>query len=299
MNYLFLTFKINFLLCLFNNFNGSLTTKNHLPNCIFAIQILQMSITFYKYQGTGNDFVIIDNRQQLFPKNDTKLVNRLCDRKFGIGADGLILLENDTDSDFKMVYYNADGAESSMCGNGGRCIVSFAKYLGVVENKAAFNAIDGLHHASITGEIVSLQMQDVNGVSVINNYTFLDTGSPHHVQFEDNLKDLDVKKLGAAIRYGKYGAPGSNINFVKKESDSVFRVRTYERGVEDETLSCGTGVTAVAIAMNYLKETAEETITLKTEGGDLKVSFTNENGNYKDIFLKGPAKQVFKGEINW
>ncbi|NAS30915.1 diaminopimelate epimerase [Flavobacteriaceae bacterium R38] len=256
-----------------------------------------MLINFFKYQGTGNDFVIIDNRQLIFPKNDTKLVNHLCDRRFGIGGDGLILLENDEKTDFKMVYYNADGNESSMCGNGGRCIVAFAKYLGIIENETVFDAIDGLHNASITDETVSLQMKNVSKIEALKNYVFLDTGSPHHVQFENELDKLDVKEKGAAIRYGKYGMSGSNINFVEKESDSVFAVRTYERGVEDETYSCGTGVTAVAIAMNHLEESDKKDITLKTQGGVLNVSFEIEGGTYQNIFLKGPAKQVFKGQI--
>ncbi|NER13285.1 diaminopimelate epimerase [Leptobacterium flavescens] len=256
-----------------------------------------MLFTFYKYQGTGNDFVIIDNRLDKFPKNDTKLVHHLCDRRFGVGADGLILLENHPTADFKMVYFNADGNESSMCGNGGRCIVAFANFLGIIEDKATFEAIDGMHYASISDKRVSLQMQNVDDVSQLNNYVFLDTGSPHHVQFENELQALDVKEKGAAIRYGKYGKSGSNINFVEKESDDIFAVRTYERGVEDETLSCGTGVTAVAIAMNHLGETNGNSILLKTQGGELNVSFDKDGGAYKNIFLEGPAVQVFKGEV--
>ncbi len=256
-----------------------------------------MSITFYKYQGTGNDFIIIDNRQQIFPKNDTKLVEKLCDRRFGIGADGLILLENDNDSDFKMVYYNADGNESSMCGNGGRCIVAFAKYLGIIKNETSFNAIDGMHNASIEEGLISLQMKNVQKIDAFDTYAFLDTGSPHHIQFENELQKLDVKTKGAAIRYGKYGASGSNINFVKKENEDTFAVRTYERGVEDETFSCGTGVTAVAIAMHHLEKTSKDKIFLNTEGGVLRVTFTKQGDTYKDVFLIGPAVQVFKGEI--
>jgi len=256
-----------------------------------------MQLTFYKYQGTGNDFVLIDNRQEIFDKNNTKLVAQLCDRRFGIGADGFILLENSTIGDFKMVYYNADGNESSMCGNGGRCIVAFANYLGVIKEQTTFNAIDGLHEAVISDGIVSLQMKNVAAIEAINNYVFLDTGSPHHVQFENDLAHLNVKEKGAAIRYGKYGKSGSNINFVAKESNDIFSVRTYERGVEDETFSCGTGVTAVAIAMHHLKESDSKEITLKTQGGTLWVSFEKLNESYQNIYLKGPAKQVFKGHI--
>ncbi|WP_053977560.1 diaminopimelate epimerase [Mangrovimonas xylaniphaga] len=257
-----------------------------------------MKLTFYKYQGTGNDFVMIDNRQQTFDKNDTKQVAFLCDRRFGIGADGLILLENHPEYDFKMVYYNADGNESSMCGNGGRCLVAFAKHLGVIEDKATFEAVDGLHHATVDNNIVHLQMQDVDLVEQHKSHVFLNTGSPHHVEFNSNLDDMDVKTEGAKIRYSElYGKAGSNINFVSKIEDGFFAVRTYERGVEDETLSCGTGVTAVAIAMHNTGQTDKETIALQVQGGQLKVSFEVTNGHYNNVWLIGPAIFVFKGEI--
>ncbi|MDD7887438.1 diaminopimelate epimerase [Flavivirga sp. 57AJ16] len=257
-----------------------------------------MQQTFYKYQGTGNDFVMIDNRQQTFDKNNTKLVEALCDRRFGIGADGLILLENHDDLDFKMVYYNADGNESSMCGNGGRCLVAFAKQLGVIKNKTTFEAIDGVHHAIIDGDIVRLQMQDVDTIEKHENHVFLDTGSPHHVQFENEIETFDIKTKGAKIRYGSpYNETGSNVNFVKKVNPKIFRVRTYERGVEDETLSCGTGVTAVALAMHAIDETKDNLITLQVQGGELQVSFEVENGVYKNVWLMGPAKLVFKGTV--
>ena len=257
-----------------------------------------MQQTFYKYQGTGNDFVMIDNRQQIFDKKDTKRVAFLCDRRFGIGADGLILLENHPDYDFKMVYYNADGNESSMCGNGGRCLVAFAKQLGVISDKAVFEAIDGLHHATIEGDIVKLQMLDVDTIENFDDHVFLNTGSPHHVQFENDIEDFDIKSKGANIRYGApYNEAGSNVNFVKKVSDSTFRVRTYERGVEDETLSCGTGVTAVAIAMHRLGETDKKRVTLNVEGGKLEVSFDIQNDSYNNVWLIGPATFVFKGSI--
>ncbi|GAA4818373.1 diaminopimelate epimerase [Litoribaculum gwangyangense] len=254
--------------------------------------------TFYKYQGTGNDFVMIDNRQQTFDKNNTKYISFLCDRRFGIGADGLILLENHPDLDFKMVYYNADGRESTMCGNGGRCLVAFAQHLGVIDNKAVFEAIDGVHHASIDSNMVKLQMQDVPVIEKHQNHVFLNTGSPHHVQFEEAIDNFDIKNKGASIRYGEpYNEAGSNVNFVKKISETTFRVRTYERGVEDETLSCGTGVTAVALAMHYIGETEKNNITIHAEGGELQVTFDVENGLYKNVWLVGSAKFVFKGEI--
>jgi diaminopimelate epimerase len=259
-----------------------------------------MKLTFYKYQGTGNDFVMIDNRQQLFDKNNTKNIARLCDRRFGIGADGLILLENHPELDFKMVYYNADGNESSMCGNGGRCITAFANHLGIIESQASFEAIDGLHQAIIDNEIVKLQMQDVISVERHNQHVFLNTGSPHHVQMENDINELAIKEVGSKIRYGQpYNEFGTNVNFVKKLSENIFKVRTYERGVEDETLSCGTGVTAVAIAMFETSETQSNLITLETEGGKLQVSFEKKDDIFSNIWLIGPAVQVFKGEISW
>jgi len=257
-----------------------------------------MTLTFYKYQGTGNDFVILDNRNNIYNKKDTKLTAHLCDRRFGIGADGLILLENDENSDFKMVYFNADGNESSMCGNGGRCIVAFAKFLNIIEKTTSFMAIDGLHHAIIDNGIVELQMQNVAIIEDHNSYLFLDTGSPHHIQMEDNLGQLDVKSVGAKIRYGSpYNKAGSNVNFVSKINESKLAIRTYERGVEDETLSCGTGVTAAALAMHYKGEILGNEAHLETQGGQLKVRFEARDKGYSNIWLIGPATQVFKGTI--
>lgn len=258
-----------------------------------------MKFTFYKYQGTGNDFVMIDNRLLTFPKNDTKLIERLCDRRFGIGADGLILLENDESTDFKMVYYNSDGNESSMCGNGGRCLVAFAKQLNVITDNATFIAVDGLHHATIDeNDIVSLQMKDVDEVQQHENHIFLNTGSPHHVQLVEDLHIFDVRNEGSKIRYSNlYGQTGSNVNFVTQTDENKFWLRTYERGVEDETLSCGTGATAVAIAMKYIGKTDSSVIQLRVEGGELEVSFTEKNGFFTQVFLKGSAKFVYEGQI--
>ena len=260
-----------------------------------------MQISFYKYQGTGNDFVMIDNRSEFFPKKDTNLIKQLCDRRFGIGGDGLILLENHPQYDFKMVYYNSDGNESSMCGNGGRCLVAFAKQIGVIDHKAEFEAVDGYHYATIDAKgIVALQMKDVDTVNQQENYTFLNTGSPHHVQLVDNLVELDIKTEGAKIRYSDlYGDAGSNVNFVSQLENDIFAVRTYERGVEDETLSCGTGVTAVAIAMFHSNQTASKSIKLETQGGVLKVRFEPHPSLYSEVWLCGPTKQVFKAELEW
>lgn len=254
---------------------------------------------FHKYQGTGNDFVMIDNRNNSFPKADISLIAHLCNRRFGIGGDGLILLENDETTDFKMVYYNADGNQSSMCGNGGRCIVAFAKSLNIIQDHATFYAIDGIHHATINNAgIVALQMKDVDEVKITPEYIFLDTGSPHHIEFTEDLKNCNVKADGAKIRYSDlYKTTGSNVNFVKQISENSFAIRTYERGVEDETLSCGTGATAAAIAMNATGNTIANTIEILVEGGKLEVTFERKDDKFTQVYLKGPAVFVYKGTI--
>jgi diaminopimelate epimerase len=258
-----------------------------------------MKIEFYKYQGTGNDFIMIDNRLDNFPKKDIKRIKSMCDRRFGIGADGLILLEDDSETDFRMVYYNSDGNQSSMCGNGGRCIIAFANQLNLIDDIATFIATDGLHHASIhTDGEISLQMKNVTDVKIADDYVFLNTGSPHHVMLVDDLKNYDVKQNGATIRYSDlYGKAGSNVNFVSQIANNEFSIRTYERGVEDETLSCGTGATAVAIAMHAIGKTNKNTVKINVEGGKLVVTFEEKNGVYKNVFLTGPVGFAFAGEI--
>ncbi|MDP5044709.1 MAG: diaminopimelate epimerase [Leeuwenhoekiella sp.] len=254
-----------------------------------------MALSFYKYQGTGNDFVIIDNRQNVFSKNNTKLIREMCDRKFGIGADGLMLLEKHDTLDFTMVYYNADGNPSSMCGNGGRCLVAFAKAMGVIDKTTTFEAVDGVHEAFIKNDLVHLKMQDVVSIQKFDSHLFLDTGSPHHVTWVADIASYDVKKEGAALRYSDlYGKAGSNINFVQ-QTEAGFRMRTYERGVEDETLSCGTGATAVALAIHKLGKTTLNSVPLQVEGGELQVDFKPTAEGYTDIYLIGPAQQVFEG----
>jgi len=254
---------------------------------------------FYKYQGTGNDFVMIDNRKEDFPKEKTDFIATLCNRNFGIGADGLILLENDSETDFRMIYYNSDGKQSSMCGNGGRCIVSFAQKLGIIKDETTFIATDGQHFASIKEDIVALQMQNTDIIKTTKNYVFLDTGSPHHVILTDYLEDIDVKTEGAKIRYSnlyeKIG--GSNVNFVEQLGENYFSVRTYERGVENETLSCGTGAIATAIGMHKIKKTVFNKIEIQTKGGNLNVSFEYEKENYTNILLKGATQCVFEGNF--
>lgn len=258
-----------------------------------------MQIQFYKYQGTGNDFVLIDNRSGKFVLTNLQ-VKKICDRRFGIGADGLMLLETEPGADFKMVYYNSDGNQSSMCGNGGRCITAFAKHLGLITTKAVFMAIDGMHESLIgDGDIISLKMQDVKGIEEGNEFFYLNTGSPHYVKFVTNIANMDVVAEGRAIRNNeRFLTEGTNVNFIEKKDDDIF-VRTYERGVEDETFSCGTGVTAAAlVAAAKGISTSKNNCLIKTPGGDLEVSFEKVlSQNFYNIWLKGPALLVFQGTI--
>jgi diaminopimelate epimerase len=253
---------------------------------------------FYKYQGTGNDFVLIDNRKKEHSLTNNQ-IKQICDRHFGVGADGLMLLENEIGYDFKMVYYNSDGNESTMCGNGGRCISAFAKKLGLVSTKAKFIAIDGDHEANFEDEIVSLKMNDVKSIIVNETYFQINTGSPHYVHFTEYVEELDVKKEGKLIRYSPiFKEEGINVNFVEKINENAIFVRTYERGVEDETLSCGTGVTASAISLIHHKIGSHE-IRIETLGGSLSVKLENIDGQkIQNIWLKGNAEFVFEGEIN-
>lgn len=254
-----------------------------------------MKLDFYKYQGTGNDFVMIDNRANTFPKEKTDIISFLCDRHFGIGADGIILIENDKDFDFKMIYFNADGSET-FCGNGGRCAVAFARKLNIIDNQTNFIAVDGKHYASVKENLVSLKMIDVNKIKLQENSLFAFTGTQHHVELVSNLEDFPVYKEGKRIR-NSYANPGANVNFVEQKNENTFRVRTYEKGVENETLACGTGVTAVAVGMHKIGKTKKNIINLPVEGGELQVTFDEENGNYYNIFLTGLALLVFKGTI--
>ena len=257
---------------------------------------MENTTKFYKFQGTGNDFIMIDNRDLIFPKN-TETIARLCDRRFGIGGDGLILLENEKGYDFKMVYYNSDGNESTMCGNGGRCLVAFAYMLDIFEEQCRFIAIDGPHDASIDNGLVQLKMIDVDTVEDFEGNTVLNTGSPHFVQRVENLKDYEVFAKGKAIRNSeKFLKEGINVNFVEVLAENQLFVRTYERGVEDETYSCGTGVTASAIS--YLRNKNMNEVKVKVLGGNLKVRLEKDGDSFKNIWLEGPAKLVFEGKVN-
>ena len=259
-----------------------------------------MQISFDKYQGTGNDFILIDNR-----KNEIQLSKEqiafLCNRHFGIGADGLMLLELEPGVDFKMVYFNSDGNESSMCGNGGRCITAYAKTLGLISDKAKFIAVDGVHEATISGvNNVSLKMNDVKSIEAGDDFFYLNTGSPHYVKFVEGIKSFDVFTEGKRIRNSeRFAAEGTNVNFIEKTDDGIF-VRTYERGVENETLSCGTGVTAAALVSAVQGiSSGKNNCKVATLGGELNVKFDKVlESNFYNIWLEGPADFVFYGSIN-
>lgn len=264
-----------------------------------------MHYTFYKYHGAGNDFIILDNRDLIFNTANYIQIAALCDRHFGIGADGLIAIQKISDADFEMCYYNSDGNRGSMCGNGGRCAVAFAKRLGIIDTETKMLAYDGLHKAFVKSydsssynALIKLQMQDVNDVEENDDFFFINTGSPHYVKFTDNLADTDVIKDGRKIRYNsRFAENGTNVNFVK-DSGKGISVRTYERGVENETLSCGTGVTASAIAFAIRKNMQGSCeIPVETNGGLLSVSFINENKKFTEIYLEGPAIFVFEGSF--
>ena len=254
-------------------------------------------LTFYKYHGTGNDFVMIDNRDGTIKLTSTQ-VKYLCTRRFGVGADGLILLENEKGYDFKMVYYNSDGNPSTMCGNGGRCLVKFAQDLGVIKDNAHFMAVDGAHKANIKNGLIHLKMLDAKKGIYKDEGSFIDTGSPHHVVKVASAKATNVFTEGRRLRNEVYGTEGANVNFIEKINDHTLEVRTYERGVEDETFSCGTGVTASALIAFQEGWVNTNAVNINTLGGDLSVEFNASENNFTEVYLIGPAVQVFKGEVN-
>ena len=264
--------------------------------------MINAAIPFYKYQGTGNDFILIDQRvTKYLKKGDTEKIKFMCDRHFGIGADGLILLELLDGYDFEMVYFNSDGNESSMCGNGGRCITKFAHDLGLIEHQASFLAIDGPHDAivEIDGGI-ALKMKDIDQIEVMDNAVVLDTGSPHYVAFVEDITAVDIINDARAIRYNEpFKEKGINVNFVQPHPQDKLSVATYERGVEWETLSCGTGVTAAAIAhvVYQQKPDGYYEIPIEAKGGNLVIKFEYTGRKIKNVWLCGPAEFVFEGKI--
>lgn len=259
-----------------------------------------MKLAFHKYHGTGNDFILIDNRDGHFTSGN-QVIAQFCDRHFGIGADGLLLLENIDGYDFKMVYYNSDGSPATMCGNGGRCIAAFANRLGIVGPNAHFMAADGPHSAKIEVQDklimqVGLSMKDVIPAELGEHFVILNTGTPHFVRFVEDIDSIDLMTEGAKIRYApEYAPTGINVDFARYDNDQIY-VRTYEKGVESETLSCGTGVTASAIAASIF--TGRNNYQVNTRGGKLAVTFERNGATFTNIRLSGPAIFVYSGEID-
>jgi diaminopimelate epimerase len=252
-----------------------------------------MKMLFHKYQAAGNDFILFDNRDRSFPMaND--IIARLCDRKFGIGADGIILIGADGQQPFKVTYLNPDGSQS-LCGNGCRAAVKFAQSLNLTDINAVFNTYDGTHRAQIKEKSINLSMADVQNGREIETGIFLDTGSPHFVLFVEDVHNYDVMGEGRKWRYSEHFKEGANVNFVELAGSNHIYVRTYERGVENETLSCGTGVTAAALAA--AAKGLSSPVTIDTKGGQLQVSFEKNENGYSNVWLEGPAEHVFSGEI--
>tara|TARA_B100000123_G_scaffold72070_2_gene51534 strand:+ start:346 stop:1119 length:774 start_codon:yes stop_codon:yes gene_type:complete len=257
-----------------------------------------MKINFTKYEGNGNDFIIIDDRKEEFSEDNVLMISKLCDRKFGIGADGLILLRKHKVYDFQMIYFNSDGNESSMCGNGGRCLVSYALQLDIDLKTNSFLAIDGVHKFKVVDNEIYLKMNDVKDIVVKNGYNFLNTGSPHVVQIVENVDEINVYEQGKKIRRQFQEMNGVNVNFVSFNND-IIKCRTFERGVENETLSCGTGVVAVALYIFKKKKISDNKIIVSTKGGSLSVSFKNDGNSFREIWLKGDINKIFDGLIEF
>lgn len=255
-----------------------------------------MKIPFVKYQATGNDFVLIDNRSGQYSFT-VEQIQKICDRRFGVGADGLMLIEKHPSLDFNLVYYNSDGSQS-LCGNGSRAAVSMAAALGLAKSKTTFNAFDGAHEAELLPNgIVRLRMNPVNEVKTLPDAQFINTGSPHYIRFVSDVDHFPLVEEGRKIRYSETFKPGgTNANFVEALPGNTIKVRTYERGVEDETFSCGTGVTAAALASSF--KGYRSPVYVKVKGGELSVEFkSGQAGTFTDIFLIGPAKMVFEGTL--
>lgn len=257
-----------------------------------------MDLVFEKYQGTGNDFILLDNRSGAWNNLAISVIQKLCDRRFGIGADGFIKINHSAEADFDVDYYNSDGSKS-FCGNGARCAVAFAHTLGFENEKVSFSAIDGMHIAEKQGDLIFLKMKDVSACSLVDTDYFVHTGSPHHIHFVDDVSSFDIFSFGKKVRYSeRYQKEGVNVNAVQELTNSAFAIRTYERGVEDETLSCGTGVTAAALALADKNAVLGDfEYQIQTQGGLLAVKFNRTEAGFTNIWLIGPAKQVFRGEM--
>ena len=258
-----------------------------------------MELTFCKYEGAGDHFILIDNRLNTFPKENEKLIRKLCDRCFGIGANALVVLENHENDDlaFRMMVFDYEGKEFKMCGNGGRCLVAFAHRLGLINKKATFMAGDGVHAAELSGNVVNLQICDVEVIQIYSGHVFIDTGAPHHIQLVKDLKHFPLLEQGQKISNDLYGEYGSHVNFVEQLNDDTFDVRIYERSIKGEIIACGTASAAVAIAMRETGKTSADKININFLGGKLEVKFDVVENTYRNIFIKGPATFVFEGKI--
>ncbi|MFI5203239.1 MAG: diaminopimelate epimerase [Flavobacteriales bacterium] len=257
-----------------------------------------MSIDFFKYQATGNDFILVDDRKNVFPESNLALITRMCHRKWGVGSDGLILIKNSKEADFEMVFFNPDGSKS-FCGNGSRSAVVFAHSLGIITNTCTFRAIDGIHSGVIHGSEVTIHMNDVKEINnVSDSEFFIHTGSPHFIRYVKNVDEININEQAVAIRYADaYKPGGTNVNFVE-EIPAGISMRTYERGVEGETLSCGTGVTAAGLSYLF-KYKKEGTVNVTTKGGQLQVKATKKSDGFSDITLTGPVQLVFSGNYGY
>ena len=256
-----------------------------------------MKISFDKYHGCGNDFIIVDNLSNTFPKDSENEIKKFCNRRFGIGADGLILVNHNDKFPIEMIYYNSDGKISTMCGNGGRCFMHYCYNNDIIKNKSEFLACDGVHYGVVNDDYVKVSMSDVNGYKKYNDYLFLNTGSPHLVKCVNDVSSFDLINISRNIQKINQFDKGVNVNLVSRKNDDLYQIRTYERGVEEETLSCGTGAVASALALNILSLVNSKTVNLDTKGGLLTVDFHKSNSKYTDIHLSGKVKKVFTGII--
>ncbi|MCH2234748.1 MAG: diaminopimelate epimerase [Crocinitomicaceae bacterium] len=257
-----------------------------------------MQINFWKYQGAGNDFIMVDNREKSIDSSNIEIVRKLCSRKFGIGSDGMIFIEPSDKADFTMNFFNPDGSKS-FCGNGSRCAVAFAKFIGIDKDKMTFEAIDGLHYAEIKKDSISIKMHDVEKVNQLEEASFTDTGSPHYMKFCSDVSRVEVKEEGSKIRYSdQYKTEGVNVNFIQVLGENHIKVRTYERGVEDETLACGTGATACALSYLNKGIDGKHLVRVDVGGGTLYIHSEKNGNGFKNIWLQGPAIAVFKGSVD-